>query len=190
MMSGKQIIELIPGILFFIVYMWSKDLILSTSVLLVSLLAQILILKLFFNKLDKLALGLFLLSLPLFLLTIGLKDERFIKYKPTLVQGLFALVFWLSYWIFSKNLTEKLLTIILGVARDAPLTLTPKDWGFLNSCVVFYFLFVALLNAGIAYFLPSDIWVTFKVFGILALNLVGLILLFVFLAKKGQLGEK
>jgi intracellular septation protein len=95
--------------------------------------------------------------------TLYLKDERFIKIKPTILYGLLAAVL-----IGGQLAGKSLLRPVLGTAiqlRDAGWRALTWRWGL-------FFVFMGALNEVLRRVLTTDQWVTFKVFGALALTFV------------------
>ncbi|NCF79237.1 MAG: septation protein A [Alphaproteobacteria bacterium] len=94
-------------------------------------------------------------------LTLFLQDETFIKIKPTIVYLLFAGI--LSFGLLRG---KSYLKFLLGQA----LSMDPRGWLALTRRWVYFFLFLAALNEFIWRNYPTNIWVNFKVFGILPLT--------------------
>jgi intracellular septation protein len=96
-------------------------------------------------------------------LTIWLQDETFIKIKPTLVNSLFALI-----------ITFGLLTgrIFLKVILNSAFSITDEGWIKMTRAWVAFFICLAILNEIVWRSVPTDTWVTFKVFGVMPLTLL------------------
>ena len=96
-------------------------------------------------------------------LTLLLNDEEFIKIKVTILYTLFgaALLIALRY-----N------RLLLPVVFDAAIHLDDDGWRKLTWRWSFFFFLLAGLNEVLRHVLSTDQWVSFKVFGILALTLV------------------
>ena len=93
--------------------------------------------------------------------TLYLEDERFIKLKPTLLYGLFALVL-----LGGQLAGRPLLKPLFGSA----LALSDAGWRALSWRWVAFFTAMAALNEVLRRVLTTDQWVTFKVFGALGLT--------------------
>jgi len=94
-------------------------------------------------------------------LTLWLQDETFIKMKPTIVQLIFAAV------LFGGLLFKRpLLKPLLGAAWP----LDDAGWHKLSLRFAVFFLAMAALNEFVWRTQSTDFWVTFKVFGIMALT--------------------
>jgi intracellular septation protein len=98
--------------------------------------------------------------------TIWLQDETFIKWKPTILYWLFAIVFLVSNQFMRKNLVRSM----MGHQVDLP----PAMWSRLNTLWIGFFAILGGLNLAVAYNFDTDTWVSFKLFGGM-----GLMLLFV-----------
>ncbi|MPZ11778.1 MAG: septation protein A [Kiloniellaceae bacterium] len=96
-------------------------------------------------------------------LTLWLNDDTFIKMKPTIVQLIFAVVL-LGGLLFRRPLLKPL----LGTAWP----LDDAGWNKLTLRFALFFLAMAALNEAVWRTQSTDFWVTFKVFGILALTFV------------------
>jgi intracellular septation protein len=95
-------------------------------------------------------------------LTLILKDELFIKLKPTVVNSLFGAIL-LGGLATGRSLLKPLLGTALELDAAGWRTLTLR-WGV-------FFLFLAALNEVIWRTVSTDTWVSFKVFGILPITL-------------------
>ena len=96
-------------------------------------------------------------------LTLVLRDETFIKVKPTIVNGLFAAI--LGIGLLRGR---ALLSVVFGDA----LSLTAEGWKRLTARWAVFFVVLAVLNEAIWRSCNTDTWVTYKTFGIAPLTLV------------------
>src|SRR5580700_11808241 len=94
-------------------------------------------------------------------LTLVLHDELFIKVKPTIIYVLFGGVL-LAGLAFGKSL--------LGIVFDSVFHLTEEGWRKLTLRWALFFLALALLNEIVWRTQTTDVWVSFKVFGVLPLT--------------------
>lgn len=94
-------------------------------------------------------------------LTIALHDDTFIKVKVTLINVLFAAV-----------LTVGLLTgrMLLQTAFGHAFQITERGWKLMSIRWIAFFLVLAALNELVWRNTTTDTWVTYKVFGQLALS--------------------
>ena len=96
-------------------------------------------------------------------LTLWLQDDTFIKMKPTIILTLFAVVL-----IGGLVIGKPPLKFLMGSALE----LDDAGWRKLTLRFGLFFLATACLNEIVWRTQSTDLWVTFKVFGILGLNLV------------------
>jgi intracellular septation protein len=94
-------------------------------------------------------------------LTLLLHDELFIKVKPTIIYVLFGGVLLVGL-AFRKSL--------LGIVFDSVFHLTPEGWRKLTLRWALFFLALALLNEVVWRTQTTDVWVSFKVFGVVPLT--------------------
>ena len=96
-------------------------------------------------------------------LTLALHDETFIKVKPTIIYGLFALVLG-GGLLFGRSL--------IAIMFDQMFNLTPRGWRILTMRWTLFFLAMALLNEAIWRTQSTDFWVAFKAFGVIPLTMI------------------
>lgn len=95
-------------------------------------------------------------------LTLLLKDEAFIKIKPTLINLIFAATLLIGAYGFRRGLLKPILGMAVEMREEGWLLLS-KRWGL-------FFLFLAGLNEIIWRHFPTEFWVNFKVFGMFTLT--------------------
>jgi intracellular septation protein len=96
-------------------------------------------------------------------LTLILHNDTFIKIKPTIIYALFGAVL-LGGLLFGKTL--------LGVVFDSLFHLTEEGWRKLTVRWALFFFVLAVLNEIVWRNTSTNIWVDFKVFGVMPLTLV------------------
>ena len=96
-------------------------------------------------------------------LTIYFNDEMFIKMKPTIINALFAIILY-----GGVMLKKPLLKYLLGAA----LRLEEQGWKILTQRWIAFFIALAVLNEIVWRTQSTDIWVNFKVFGILPITFI------------------
>jgi len=89
--------------------------------------------------------------------TLGLHDERFIKWKPTVLYSAMALGLAFATWGLKKSPIKGLL--------GSQLELPDAVWARLNIAWVLYCAFMALANAYVAENFSTDEWMNFKLWG-------------------------
>ena len=96
-------------------------------------------------------------------LTLWLQDETFIKMKPTIVEGMFAVIL-----LGGLLVKRPLLKPLLGHAWP----MEDRGWHLLSFRFAIFFAAMAVLNEIVWRNYPTDVWVTFKVFGLMGLTLI------------------
>ena len=175
----KFFLDFLPGLAFLIALFIPENrqdgVYLATKVLIAASFLQLLISWLITKKIEKQYIIIFLVVLLLGWATLFFQDERFIKWKPTLVFWVFSLAFLASEYIGSKSLTVR----FMGQFFDAP----GRVWYWANMSFVGFFLASGFINLFVAYTFSTEIWATFKLFGFLILNFIYLLGLFMFLSR-------
>ncbi len=90
--------------------------------------------------------------------TIILKDEQFIKWKPTAAYFIFAAVLWASEKFWNKNLIK--------AAVGEKIKFPEKIWRNMNTGWIGFFVFAGAANIYVAFNFPTETWVNFKLFGL------------------------
>ena len=96
-------------------------------------------------------------------LTLYFENKVFFYMKPTIINLLFAAILYTGVF-----LNKSLLKYLLG----GSLKLQDKGWKILTKNWIVFFIVLAILNEIIWRNLSEDIWVKFKVFGILPLTFI------------------
>lgn len=163
----KLIFEFFPIILFFAAYKLG-DIYTATVVAIGASLAQIAWLKYRGQRVEPMQ----WISLAIIVLfggmTLLFRDETFIKWKPTVLYGLFA-----AGLLLTERLTGK---HPLKAMMGAQMRLPDAIWARLTLAWIVFFVFMALLNLFVAYQFSLDTWVNFKMFGSLGLTFAFVIL--------------
>ena len=107
--------------------------------------------------------------------TLILKDEIFIKWKPTVLYWVFTSALIISHTAFKKNLIRTML--------GGKISLPEKIWVNLNLSWATFFALMGVINLYVAFNYPTDTWVSFKLFGSTGLMLIFVVLQGVMLGK-------
>ncbi len=97
-------------------------------------------------------------------LTFFFKNPVFLYLKPTIINALFAIILLVGKFFFNRNL--------LKIFFKSSLQLEEIGWDKLLFRWVFFFLFLALINELIWRTQTEEIWVNFKVWGILPITFI------------------
>jgi len=158
----KQLIDFIPLIIFFTLYKM-HDIYVATGALIAATAIQVLLTWFLYKKVEKMQLITFVMVAVFGGLTLFLHDDNFIKWKVTIIYTLFA-----GGLVVSQSLGKPLIKSMLGNEISLP----EEVWKRINSAWVLFFVICAIANIYIAFSLSLDVWVNFKVFGLLALTLI------------------
>ncbi len=159
----KFLFDFFPIILFFIAYKASGgDMFLATGVIIAATAIQVGASWLHQRRVEKLH----LITLGLVVVfggaTIYFQDEQFIKWKVSVVNWLFALVFLGSQLIGRRCLVERMMGATISVPKAV--------WGRLNFSWVAFFTAMGFVNLYVMTHYDSDTWVNFKFYGLLGLT--------------------
>lgn len=108
-------------------------------------------------------------------LTLWLQNPDFIKWKPTAVNWLFALVFVGAYLFTDKSLLERMM--------GEHIQLPGKIWSRLNLAWILFFIGSGVANLYVAFNFDEATWVNFKLFGMLGLTIAFVIAQSLYLAR-------
>lgn len=137
----------------------------ATAVAVLASLLQVGISRFRYHRVENMQVITLLLLVLLGGATLIFQEEIFIKWKPTVVNWLFALVFWGSGLVGRKKpLVQRMM--------EKNIQLPPPVWRRLNLAWVVFFLAMGLLNLYVIYHFSTEIWVNFKLFGLMGLTLV------------------
>ncbi|MDX8413118.1 MAG: septation protein A [Mariprofundales bacterium] len=163
----KLLIEIFPVVLFFVTYKFS-DIYIATGVLIAACVVQIVLLRVLGMAVEnshKITLVLVVLFGGA---TLLLHDEGFIKWKPTVINWLFAAAFAVSHWVGEKPILARM----LSGQVDLPMVLLRQlSWAW-----VAFFVAMGATNLYVIHHYDTDTWVNFKLFGLLGMTLVFIVL--------------
>ena len=136
--------------------------------LVIATLVQLIALKMLYGKIEKMQLFMAGFVVVFGGLTAYFNDDAFLKWKVTLLNGLFALVLLISQFVLKNPIIKHLL--------GKEIRLPENVWAKLNTGWAIFFIICMLLNLYVSHFMSNDAWYTFKVFGLTGLSLVATIL--------------
>ena len=152
----KALLDFLPILLFFGAYKL-QGIYVATGVLMAATVLQMAVVYAIDKKLTAMHKVTLALILVFGTLTLVLQDERFIKWKPTVLYTAMALALAVALWAFHKNF----LRIMLG----SQLSLPDPVWNRLTVAWIGYCLFMAALNGYVAAYYSTDAWANFKLWG-------------------------
>ena len=109
-------------------------------------------------------------------MTIAFQDPAFIQWKPTLLYWLFAVIL-LFGRIGKKDYIKK---VFNGI------TMPDYAWKTVENFCLIFLVLIGVINLFVAYTFSMDIWVDFKLFGLLGLTLLFTIGLGFYVAKYAE----
>jgi intracellular septation protein len=160
----KFLFDFFPVILFFVAFK-TFDLFVATAVIMAASLLQIAIHWVRTRKFETMHVITFAAVVLLGGATLIFRDERFIKWKPTVAYWITALVFAGSHFVGSKK------TVIQRLMGEQ-ISLANTIWTKLNISWIIFFILAGALNLAVAFNASTEVWVNFKLFGLLAITLV------------------
>lgn len=152
----RILIDFFP-IALFVAFYKLHDIYTATAVLMAATVVQTLLIYGMDKRLQMMQKVTLALVLVFGTLTMLLQDERFIKWKPTVLYISMAIVLAAALWIWKKNFLQILLS--------SQLTLPDAVWNRLTGIWVGYFVFMGALNGYVAAQFTTDEWVNFKLWG-------------------------
>lgn len=173
----KVLLDFLPIALFFIAFKYF-NLMIATQVAIVASLVQLLWLRFTSGKFQKVNLISFLSILILGGATLLLKDDIFVKWKPTAVYWLLG-----AALLFSQIFSAKPLLQRLG---EKSVNMPERVWRSLNMTWAIFFISMGFLNLYVIYNFDTAFWVNFKLFGTLGLTVVFIAAQSLYMAKHVQ----
>jgi intracellular septation protein len=170
----KFLFDLFPVILFFVVFK-ILGIYAATATAIIATLLQIAWVKYRHGKVDGMLIASGVIIVVFGGATLLLHNELFIKWKPTVLYWLFALVLFAAEIFWNKNL--------IRAVMDKQLALPDPVWRKLNHAWAAFFAILGLLNLYVAFNFATETWVNFKLFGTMGLMLVFVVLQSLFLGK-------
>lgn len=140
---------------------------LATVVVIVATLCQILYLKVRGQKVDAMLWVTATIIVIMGGATIYFHDENFIKWKPTILYWVMAVMLAFTQYVLGKNMMRQVM--------ETQIKLPDPIWSRLGLAWILFFAVIGAINLVVAYVIyPGnlDAWVNFKVYGITALMFV------------------
>ena len=176
----RQLLDFLPILIFAGVF-FATDIYWATGALMLAVTMQVGVYKLLGKPVGRELQLTFWVSLVFGGLTLVLRDQTFIQWKPTVINWLFGAALLGSHFT-RNNLMEKL----LGGQFELP----GPVWARLSFGWSAGFFFAGALNLVVAYNFSMEIWVTYKLVGGFALTFTYIVLTLVYLHKLGLLNAQ
>ncbi len=176
----KALLDFLPAVAFFVGFKLG-DIYFATKLGIAVTALVVLYMKLTKQKIQPL-LWLSLIVIVLFgSLTIALHDERFIKWKPTVLYLLAAGALLIGQYGFRRNLLKWLL--------GAQLELADAVWLRLLQMWCVFFSALGLANAYVAIHFPTETWVYWRTWGITGAIIAFTVVVAVYVSRHIKLDE-
>lgn len=170
--------EIIPVLLFFLAFKW-YGIYVATKVGMIASAIQVIFSRLYFKKWDRAQIITLIAFLLFGGLTLYFHNAMFIKWKPTIVFWIFALIILGSHFFMKKSMMHHLMEKAFQGKYHVP----DFVWHKLNYAWSVFFVSLGLINLFIAYHYSDAVWVNFKFYGITSAILVASILQSVYLTR-------
>ena len=108
-------------------------------------------------------------------LTLYLRNEMFIKWKPTILYWIFG-----GILVYGNVVGRNFIRLLLSKAE---IEMPDGAWAKLQNMWIGFFGVMGVVNLFVAYLCSTDTWVNFKLFGLMGLTLVFTIGIGVFMTK-------
>jgi intracellular septation protein len=152
----KILIDFFPILLFFGAYKFF-DIYVATGVLMAATVLQMGAIYAMDRKLTAMHKVTLALVLLFGALTLALHDDRFIKWKPTVLYAAMAMALAVALWGLRKNVLKSML--------GSQLALPDAVWARLNVAWIGYCTFMSAINGYVAALYSTETWVNFKLWG-------------------------
>ena len=173
----KQIAELIPVILFFVIYQFDGHTIQlagleyrfdgiysATAVLMIATVIQLILTRLITGQLERRLLLLTAVVCAFGGATLALHNELFIQWKPTIFNWALAAVFIITRAWSGRTVMER----TIGTQIELP----SEAWRRVDALWVANFLLVGALNLYVAYRFSESAWVSYKLYSSIGFTLL------------------
>lgn len=161
--AAKNLLDLAPVTLFMGAWFLLKDMMLATALLMLGTFVSLAVVYAVERRLALMPLVTGVMVGVFGGLTLLLEDETFIKVKPTIVNCIFATIL-LAGWYLRRPLLKYLF--------EAAFRLDDAGWRGLSLRWGLFFLFLAGVNEVVWRGFSTDFWISFKLFGMLTLNIL------------------
>jgi len=176
----KLLLDFFPILLFFVSYKLS-DIYTATAVLMAATTVQMALIYMRERSLQTMHKVTLVLVLGFGALTLSLHDERFIKWKPTVLYWAMGGALIVGQVFFRRNWLQSLMKNQMALPDHA--------WRVMLWSWCGFFAVMGVLNIWVAYHFDTDTWVNFKLFGGMGLMLVFVLAQAMYLGRYMDHGE-
>lgn len=159
-------VDFLPVVAFVLAY-WLTDMKTAIVVIMGAMAAQVAITYLIKRTVNRMLLASAALVIVMGTISLLIDNDLIFKWKPTMFNWTLAAVFLGSRYIGDRPVVQRLMQ---SVAKDE-IVLAAQDWQRLNLMWVAFFAVSGAANLYVAYRFSENVWVNFKLFGLLGMTL-------------------
>lgn len=178
----KLLFDFFPVVFFYITFNYYKEplgevqaMIYATAVLMAATVIQVAINWFKNRKVEKMHIVVLVLALIFGGATIYFQDKAYLIWKVTIVNWLFAVVFFGSHFIGHSHIVKRM----MSKSVDLPEVV----WDRLSYMWILFFAALGVINLVVAKTFDFDTWVDFKLFGLLGLTVAFVIIQTIYLSR-------
>lgn len=149
-------------VMFFIAFKF-YDIYVATLVGIIGTAIQVIIYRVWTGLFDKKQLLVFGIFVIFGGMTLYFHNPIFVKWKPSIVFWIFGTAILFSHFMMKKSIMQRLMGNMLEGKARIPLHV----WKVLNLAWGLFFIVLGAVNIFIAYRYSTNVWVNFKLYGIL-----------------------
>lgn len=161
----QAFLDFLPVVAFVVAY-WLADFQTAVLVIMVAMVIQVTVTWLVQRTVNRMTLASTVLVVVLGGISLLLKNELIFKWKPTILNWAFAAIFLGSQFIGDRPIAQRLMQSM----AKTDFNLRAADWRTLNLMWVGFFIVSGAANLYVAYNFPENVWVNFKLFGLMGLT--------------------
>ncbi len=113
-------------------------------------------------------------------LTLYLRNELFIKWKPTILYWIFAAIL-----LYGNATRRNFIRLLMKAQFEMP----ERAWRVVQNLWIGFFVLIGLVNLAVAYLMSTEAWVNFKLFGLLGLTFIFTIAVVLYMTKNASEGQ-
>jgi intracellular septation protein len=174
----KMLFDILPVILFFAAYKIFDSIYVATGLAMVISVLQLGFVYWREKRVETLLIVVSCLIVVLGGLTLFLHNPMFIKWKPTAVTWMFALVLLGSHFFGSKSVSQHMM--------EKEVELPEHVWRNVNFSWALFFLIMGALNLYVVYHYDTNTWVNFKLYGMTGSSLIFVLGVAVYMANHAK----
>ncbi|KEI35300.1 septation protein A [Allofrancisella frigidaquae] len=171
---NKMLNDLLPAIVFFAIYK-VYDIFYATAALIIVTIAQVIWEYIAHRRIAKMQILITVLVIIFGGATLYFHNEEFIKWKVSIVNWLIGIGLIITTYVMQETPMEKLL-------KEA-VNLNSHKWKVINNMWGAYFVILGTINLFVAYFFSTNIWMNFKLFGLLGITFIFMVIQSLYLSR-------